>query len=100
MSAGAVPLQVSFPVVGWKEEGMLTTRRSVSEWRDIVLEAYARQPSLSLTAAQGQRLWGMDAPTCGYVLDGLVKSGALACTSSGQYCRADYIRPVDPVFAM
>lgn len=79
---------------------MVITYRSVPEWRDIVLEAYAGQPTLSLTVAQGRRLWGMDASTCGYVLDGLVESGMLARTSSGQYCRVDYIRPIDPVFAM
>lgn len=79
---------------------MITTYRSVPEWRELVLEAYATQPTLSLTTAQGQRLWGMDPCTCGYVLDGLVESGTLLRTSNGQYCRVDYIRPIDPVFAM
>lgn len=79
---------------------MVPLRRSVPEWRTIVMDAYATQPALSLTHAQGQRLWGMDAPTCGYVLDGLVSAGMLARTSAGQYCHIDYIRPIDPVFAM
>lgn len=77
---------------------METTCRSVPEWREIVLEAYAMQPTLSLTAAQGQRLWGMDPPTCRCVLDDLVERGTLRRTSNGQYCRIDFL-PSDPVFA-
>jgi hypothetical protein len=72
----------------------------VPEWRSVVMGAYATQPTLSVTCPQGQRLWGMDASTCGYVLDSLVDAGLLTRTTAGQYCRADYIRPVDPVFAM
>lgn len=98
-AAPLVPRAVT-PLSAWKEEPVALAYKSVPEWRDVVLEAYAMQPTLSLTAPQGQRLWGMDASTCGYVLDGLVESGMLARTSSGQYCRVDYIRPIDPVFAM
>ena len=56
------------------------------------MDAYVTLPTLSLTAAQGQRLWGMDAPTCVYVLDSLVVDGLLTRTVDGQYCRADYAR--------
>lgn len=93
------PVEPTVPPEWWREEEVVATatRHSVPEWRDIVLRAYAEQPALSLTGAQGQRLWGMDASTCGYVLDALVESGVLARTSGGQYCRADAIRPVDPV---
>lgn len=79
---------------------MVPLRRSVLEWRTIVMDAYATQPTLSVTHAQGQRLWGMDAPTCGYVLDSLVSAGMLARTTAGQYCSIDYLRPIDPMFAM
>jgi len=79
---------------------MVTTYRSLPEWRHRVLETYAHQPTLSVTAAQGQRLWGMDASTCGYILDGLVETGTLVRTSTGQYCRVDHLPPIDPVFAM
>lgn len=85
---------------GSQEALVVSLRRTVPEWRDIVLEAYAVQPTLTLTAPQGQRLWGMDPSTCGYVLDGLVEAGVLARTSAGQYCRADYVRPIDAVFTM
>lgn len=79
---------------------MAPLRRSVPEWRSVVMGAYALQPTLIVTCPQGQRLWGMDASTCGYVLDSLVDAGLLTRTTGGQYCRADYIRPVDTVFAM
>jgi hypothetical protein len=79
---------------------MAPLRRSVPEWRSLVMNAYATQPTLSVTGPQGQRLWGMDASTCGYVLDSLVDAGLLTRTTGGQYCRIDYIRPVDTVFAM
>lgn len=75
----------------------MTTCRSVPEWREIVLEAYGMQPTLSLTAAQGQRLWGMDPATCRCVLDGLVESGTLLRTLDGQYCRVDCMHSLGPV---
>ncbi|WP_239489697.1 hypothetical protein [Luteitalea sp. TBR-22] len=90
----------SMSAAWWQDEPVTPLRRSVPEWRSIVMDAYATLPSLSLTRPQGQRLWGMDAPTCGYVLDSLVDAGMLICTSTGQYCRADALRPIDPVFTM
>ncbi len=66
----------------------------------MVMAAYATQPTLSVTARQGQRLWSMDSPTCGYVLDSLVGAGLLTRTSAGQYCRADYVSPLDPACPM
>ena len=85
----------------WLEEAPITPlRRSVPEWRTIVMDAYASQPTLSLTHEQGQRLWGMDAPTCRRVLEGLVDAGLLSRTTGGQYCRADYVCQIDPAFAM
>ena len=71
--------------------------RSVAEWRAIVMRAYEAQPTLNLTTAQGQRLWGMDPTTCGYVLDALIEAGVLARTSSGRYCRADLACTLEPV---
>ena len=85
--------------VWWREEPMTPLRRSVPEWRSIVMDAYATQPTLSVTRPQGQRLWGMDASTCGYVLDSLVDAGMLARTPSGQYCRVDYMQSIDTAFA-
>lgn len=67
--------------------------RSVAEWRSIVLDAYATLPTLNITRPQGERLWGMDPSTCGYVLDSLVEAGMLVRTANGQYCRIDHVRP-------
>ncbi len=86
--------------VWWREDPLTPLRRSVPEWRSIVMEAYDEQPTLSVTLAQGQRLWGLDASTCGYVLDGLVESGLLVRSGTGQYCRADYLRPDEEGFVL
>jgi len=71
--------------------------RSVRDWRSLVLDAYARQPTLSLTTRQGQRLWGVDSPTCREVLDDLVDAGVLARTTDGQYCRLDHVARVEVI---
>ena len=61
-------------------------------WRDVVGAEYDSLSELSLTLAQAQRLWSLDAETCRWVLDSFVESGYLAVTRDGQYRRAD--RPV------
>jgi hypothetical protein len=96
------PVEPTVPPEGWREEARMGTplRHSVPEWREIVIRAYAAQPTLSLTWAQGQRLWAMDPSTCGYVLDSLVESGVLTRTPAGQYCRADVMQPLDSAAAM
>lgn len=89
------------PCMEAKEGAMATMlRRTIPQWRTVVIDSYAQLPTLSLTAPQGRRLWGMDASTCGYVLDSLVEAGVLTRTPCGQYCRADVVRPVDTAFAM
>ena len=100
MRGDDVSAVVSPSIVWWEDEPMTPLRRSVPEWRSLVMDAYAVQPALSLTDSQAQRLWGMDPPTCGYVLDSLVQAGMLARTSAGQYCRLDQMRPIDPVFTV
>ena len=80
----------------WDADPVPLLQRSVVDWRSIVLDAYAVQPTLSLTARQAQRLWGMDAPTCRQVLDGLVDAGVLTRTVDERYCRLDYVGAVDP----
>lgn len=97
MRADDAPVASSSSTVWWHEEPMAPLHRSVPEWRSIVMDAYAMLPTLSVTRPQGQRLWGMDSSTCGYVLDGLVDAGMLIRTTNGQYCRMGYIPPDDPV---
>ena len=79
----------------WDDDTILPLRRTVAEWRSIVLDAYVIQPTLSLTTQQGQRLWGMDAPTCTYVLDSLVDARVLARTAEGQYRRPEFVGAVE-----
>jgi hypothetical protein len=48
---------------------------------------YREMPGLSLTPAQAQRLWGLDAITSRNLLQRLVKSKLLHCGEDGQYRR-------------
>jgi hypothetical protein len=50
---------------------------------------YDDMPGLALTAAQGQRLWHVDAMECADALEALVRAGLLERTSSGCYVRSD-----------
>ena len=77
------------------DEDTAPLHRGFRDWRSIVLDAYVLQPTLSLTTRQGQRLWGMDAPTCTYVLDSLVDARVLARTAEGQYCRPEFVGAVE-----
>ena len=86
--------------IWWDEEVVTPLPRTVAEWRSIVMNAYVTLPTLSLTVPQAQRLWAMDPRTCLYVLDSLVLGGLLTRTSGDQYCRADYVGPLDASFAM
>ena len=79
----------------WDEVTVPLRLRNLRDWRALVRDAYATQPTLSLTIRQARRLWGMDAPTCQHVLDCLVDTGVLTRTVDGQYCRLDYIGAVD-----
>ena len=46
-------------------------------WRDVVGAEYDSLPELSLTLAQTQRLWNLDAETGRWVLESFVDSGYL-----------------------
>ena len=50
---------------------------------------YLEMPGLSLTQAQAQRLWGLDAQACETVLAALLQAGFLRRTSQGGYVRGD-----------
>jgi hypothetical protein len=60
-------------------------------WRDVIGAEYDGLPQLSLTLAQAQRFWGLDAVTCQAVLQSFVESGYLVITSEGRYQRADRV---------
>lgn len=48
---------------------------------------YRGLPTLSVTAAQAERLWGLDSMTCGFVLMTLIQRGVLKRTASGTFVR-------------
>lgn len=46
---------------------------------------YREMPGLSVTAAQAERLWGLDTTTCSFVLMTLIQRGILKRTPRGTY---------------
>jgi Fic family protein len=58
----------------------LLMRRIEAEFREM--------PGLVLTAAQAQRLWGLEATACDAVLAHLTARGVLARTKAGAYMLA------------
>jgi hypothetical protein len=58
-------------------------------WLVRVRSEYLEMPGLSLTQAQAQRLWGLDAQACETVLAALLQAGFLRRTSQGGYVRGD-----------
>ncbi len=48
---------------------------------------FLEMPGLKLTEAQARRLWALDADSCSYVLDNLVKSNFLFRTRDGAFMR-------------
>lgn len=48
---------------------------------------YREMPGMCVTAAQAQRLWGIDATTCSFVLTTLVERHVLRRTARGTYVK-------------
>ena len=48
---------------------------------------YLEMPGLRLTAAQAQRLWGLDRAACDAVLGALVDAKFLFCSRDGAFAR-------------
>ena len=61
---------------------------------------YAEMPGLSLTAYQGQRLWGLDRAACLSALELLTTAGFLRKTGGGHYVRASEGRTDVPSLRM
>ena len=53
---------------------------------------YIEMPGLRLTAAQAQRLWGLDRAACDALLSALVEAKFLFRTRDGAFVRSDYAR--------
>ena len=54
---------------------------------------YIEMPGLRLTAAQAQRLWGLDRAACDALLGALVEAKFLSRTRDGAFVRSEYVRP-------
>ena len=54
---------------------------------------YVEMPGLRLTAAQAQRLWGLQRDVCDALLGALVDAKFLAQTRDGAFIRMDGARP-------
>jgi hypothetical protein len=50
---------------------------------------FVEMPGLCLTAAQAQRLWGLNRDFCDQLLESLVNAHFLAQTQDGRFLRAD-----------
>lgn len=48
---------------------------------------YREMPGMCVTAPQAQRLWGLDATTCAFVLMTLVERGIVRRTRRGTYVK-------------
>ncbi len=48
---------------------------------------YREMPGMCVTAPQAQRLWGLDATTCAFVLTTLIERRILRRTARGTYVR-------------
>jgi hypothetical protein len=68
----------------------------LAEWAQRVRAEYLEFPTLSLTAAQVQRLWNLDSETCRLVLDKMVRETFLRRTPRAQFVRRDWCRSDDP----
>ena len=54
---------------------------------------FVEMPGLRLTAAQAQRLWGLDREICMALLDALVQAKFLSQTRDGAFVRVEGARP-------
>lgn len=53
---------------------------------------FLEMPGLRLTAAQAQRLWGLDRAACDTLLGALVDAKFLLRTRDGAFVRSDQVR--------
>jgi hypothetical protein len=56
---------------------------------------FVEMPGLRLTAAQAQRLWGLDAEACKALLNALVEAKFLSQTRDGAFVRTEGARPTN-----
>ena len=62
---------------------------STDEMLRRICGEYLEMPGLSLTLAQAQRLWGLEAETCAELLQSLTERAFLCRRDDGTYARAN-----------
>ena len=72
---------------------LLPRETTVVDWLQLIRAEYLEIPGLQLTQPQAQRLWGLDAATCGALLAALIDARFLRRTRNGAYARADFDKP-------
>jgi hypothetical protein len=65
----------------------------VNEVLQRIQGEYLEMPGLRLTAAQAQRLWGLDRDVCQALLDALIDAKFLVRTRDGAFVRMEGARP-------
>jgi hypothetical protein len=55
---------------------------------------FLEMPGLRLSEAQARRLWGLDAASCGALLDALVDAKFLFRTRDGCFMKVEYAAPI------
>jgi hypothetical protein len=68
--------------------------RATEEVLRRVQGEFLEMPGLRLTAAQAQRLWGLDAASCSALLGALVDARFLSRTRDGAFMRLEHAMPV------
>ena len=69
-------------------------RRPIEEMLRRVQGEFLEMPGLRLTEVQAQRLWGLDAVSCGALLGALVDAKFLFRTRDGAFMKVDQAIPV------
>ena len=67
--------------------------RATEEVLRRVQGEFLEMPGLRLTEAQARRLWGLDAASCGALLDALVDAEFLFRTRDGAFMRQEHATP-------
>lgn len=62
---------------------------TIADWLQLIRAEYVEIPGLSLTRAQMQRLWGLDAVLCEALVAALIEVRFLRCTRQDAYVRVE-----------
>jgi hypothetical protein len=68
---------------------MTAQQTDIRDWLALIQGEYRESPGLSLTKAQAQRLWGLDAVTCESLMAALEETKFLRRTEANRYVRVD-----------